>query len=38
MKEVAKVKFEGNLKETIKKAVNLIGGFKKFARKDSRIK
>jgi uncharacterized protein (DUF362 family) len=33
MKKVAKVKFEGNLKETILKAVNLIGGFEKFVKR-----
>lgn len=33
MKKVAKVKFEGNLKEAILKAVNLIGGFEKFIQK-----
>lgn len=33
MKKVAKVKFEGNLKEAIEKAVNLIGGFERFIQK-----
>lgn len=33
MKKVSKVKFEGNLRETILKAVNLIGGFEKFIQK-----
>jgi len=33
MKKVAKVKFEENLKEAILKAVDLIGGFKKFVKK-----
>jgi len=33
MKKVSKVKFEGNLKESILKAVNLIGGFRKFIKK-----
>lgn len=30
MKKVSKVKFEGNLKESILEAVNLIGGFERF--------
>jgi uncharacterized protein (DUF362 family) len=33
MKKVSKVKFEGNLREVILKAVNLIGGFEKFIKK-----
>jgi uncharacterized protein (DUF362 family) len=33
MKQVSKVKFEGNLRETILRAVNLIGGFEKFIKK-----
>jgi uncharacterized protein (DUF362 family) len=33
MKKVAKVKFEGNLKGSVLKAVNLIGGFEKFVKK-----
>lgn len=33
MKKVAKIKFEGDLKDSISKAVNLIGGFEKFIKK-----
>lgn len=33
MKKVAKVKFKENLKESILKAVNLIGGFERFIKK-----
>jgi len=33
MEKVAKVKFEGDLKESILKAVNLLGGFEKFIKK-----
>ncbi|MBC7074269.1 DUF362 domain-containing protein, partial [Candidatus Parcubacteria bacterium] len=33
MKTVAKVKFEGNLKEAILKAVSFLGGFEKFIQK-----
>ncbi len=33
MNKVAKVKFENNIKETVLKAVDLIGGFKKFIKK-----
>jgi uncharacterized protein (DUF362 family) len=33
MKKVSKVQFEGNLREAILKAVNLIGGFEKFIKK-----
>lgn len=37
MEKVAKVKFEGNLKESILKAVNLIGGFEKFIKKGETV-